>query len=77
MKGMKTWILVLCALLCLATVSISDNREQDRVEGKIYRDLHRMVGYEDITRKVWIKEKAGGFLAYIVSSLYTRGLQQG
>ena len=38
---MNTCILVVCVLL-LATVGISEKREQGRMEGKMYRDLHRM-----------------------------------
>ena len=38
---MKTCILVVCVLL-LTSVGMSEKREQGRVEGKMYRDLHRM-----------------------------------
>ena len=38
---MNTCILVVCVLL-LATVGISEKREQGRMEGKMYRDLHRI-----------------------------------
>ena len=44
-KGMKICVLVVCVLV---EVSIS----KTKMEGKIYRPMHRIVTYKDIDRKV-------------------------
>ena len=72
---MNKFCLVICILLCLATVSMSLTREQERMVGKTSRDMQRMMDYKDINNKVgynlykekldvvlcagWIQEECG------------------
>ena len=39
---MKTCIILLICILLLATLGMSEKRVLDKVDGKMYRELHRM-----------------------------------
>ena len=54
MPDMNMCSLVICVLFCLATVTISITKEQERMVGKTSRDMQtqKTMDYKDINNKV-------------------------